>query len=207
MKTNICWTVEWFFAYVELVQGWKGPESQERNLWAQRVTQKSHTVQVKVWQGSKLRAVTLHENSRQEVFCNSGKSSGPVRPPDGHTSSGLEAAVSGWIPSPPWGSDSLSYVCLLHFSSTFLRHLSWQMKETGLSSFSSCSSLSSSFPSAAALPHCVFSPFQTLSFLPLSPSFSLCLWSLTLNLTPSICFSSFVGSALFLIKITSGFDL
>lgn len=35
-------------------------------------------------------------------------------------------------------------------------------------------------------------PLQTLSFLPLSPSFSLCLWSVTLNITPSICFSSFV---------------
>lgn len=34
--------------------------------------------------------------------------------------------------------------------------------------------------------------FQTCSFLLLSPSFSLCLWSVTLNLAPSICFSSFV---------------
>lgn len=47
------------------------------------------------------------------MFCNSGKSSGPVRPPDGHTSSGLEAAVSGWIPSLPLGLDTLSYICLL----------------------------------------------------------------------------------------------
>lgn len=35
-------------------------------------------------------------------------------------------------------------------------------------------------------------PFQTGSFLPPSPSFSLCLWSVTPNLAPSICFSSFV---------------
>lgn len=47
------------------------------------------------------------------MFCNSGKSSGPVRPPDGHTSSGLEAAVSGRIPSLPLGLDTLSYICLL----------------------------------------------------------------------------------------------
>lgn len=40
MKTNTCWTVESLFAYVELVQGWKGLESQECNLWAQGVTQK-----------------------------------------------------------------------------------------------------------------------------------------------------------------------
>lgn len=50
-------------------------------------------------------------------------------------------------------------------------------------------------------------PLQTFSFLPLSPSFSFCLWSVTHNLHPSICFSSFVLSGLFLIKITSGFDL
>lgn len=36
---------------------------------------------------------------------------------------------------------------------------------------------------------------------------ALCLWSVTLNLAASICFSSFVGLALFRIKITSGFDL
>lgn len=35
-------------------------------------------------------------------------------------------------------------------------------------------------------------PLQTRSFLPLSPPFSLCLWSVTLNLAPSICFSSLV---------------
>lgn len=50
-------------------------------------------------------------------------------------------------------------------------------------------------------------PLETFSLLPLSPSFSFCLWSVTHNLDPSICFSSFVLSGLFLIKITSGFDL
>lgn len=99
----------------------------------------------------------------------------------------------------------LSVTFFFHFSSSF--YLSGQTEQTELPSSSSSSSLSSSFSSAAALPHCVFSPFQTFSFLPLSPSFSLCLWSVTLNLAPSICFSSFVGPALFLIKITSGFDL
>lgn len=97
----------------------------------------------------------------------------------------------------------LSVTFFFPFSSSF--YLSGQTEQTELP-FSS-SSLSSSFSSAAALPHCVFSPFQAFSFLPLSPSFSLCLWSVTLNLAPSICFSSFIGPALFLIKTTSGFDL
>lgn len=57
------------------------------------------------------------------------------------------------------------------------------------------------------VPPCFHLRSQTCSFLLLSPSFSLCLWSVTLNLTPSICFSSFVWSALLSIKITSGFDL
>lgn len=53
-----------------------------------------------------------------------------------------------------------------------------------------------------------FLPFSNI-LIPASVTLflSLCLWSLTLNLPPSICFSSFVGPALFLIKITSGFDL
>lgn len=97
----------------------------------------------------------------------------------------------------------VGHIFLPPFSSSF--YLSGQTEQTELP-FSS-SSLSSSFSSAAALPHCVFSPFQALSFLPLSPSFSLCLWSVTLNLAPSICFSSSIGPALFLIKTTSGFDL
>lgn len=136
------------------------------------------------------------------MFCNSGKSSGPVRPPDGHTSSGLEAVVSGWIPSPPWGSDLLSYICLSHFSSTSL------LTNNKLS-----------FPPPPPRSHPPFPPQQPylIVFSPLLKhshsclchplSLSLCLWSLTLNLPPSICFSSFVGPALFLIKITSGFDL
>lgn len=57
------------------------------------------------------------------------------------------------------------------------------------------------------VPPCFHLRFQTCSFLLLPPSFSLCLWSVTLNLAPSICFSSFVWSALLSIKITSGFDL
>jgi len=36
------------------------------------------------------------------------------------------------------------------------------------------------------------SPLNSLIPPSLSPSFSLCLWSVTLNLAPSICFSSFV---------------
>lgn len=66
------------------------------------------------------------------------------------------------------------------------------------SRFISCPSFLSFQPT---LPHRVsvsfspplfYLPLQTFLFLPLSPSFSLCLWSVTLNLAPSICFSSFV---------------
>lgn len=56
------------------------------------------------------------------------------------------------------------------------------------------------FPSATFPHHIVFScvaplapsPSSSLPFLPQSPSFSPCLWSITLNLAPSICFSSLV---------------
>lgn len=107
--------------------------------------------------------------------------------------------------------DTFPYIrvgyAVIHLSVTFFFHFSSSFYLSQQTEHPSSSSLSSSFSSEAAWAHRAFSPFQTCSFLPLSPSFSLCLWSVTLNLAPSICFSSFVGSALFLIKITSGFDL
>lgn len=79
---------------------------------------------------------------------------------------------------------------VIHLSVTFFFHFSSDKQQTELSS--SSSSLSSSFSSTAALPYCVFSPSQTFSFLPLSPSFSLsvCGHSHLIYLPPSVSLHS-----------------
>lgn len=102
--------------------------------------------------------------------------------------------------------DMLSYICrllpLTLFSNSLTNlTLDWLLLNLFLvlflpspfSRFFLLSSLTSScFCLPPPHPFSLTFPFKLSHSLPLSPSFSLCLWSVTLNLAPSICFSSFV---------------
>ena len=100
----------------------------------------------------------------------------------------------GWIRCHTFVCCSLSHF-FFHFSSsekpnTLLNLFILSSSRLPLSLISFLSDLSNLTSSCFCLSYTF--PFKLSHSSPLSPSFSFCLWSVTLNLAPSICFSSFV---------------